>query len=116
MVRWDRLLLVALVGAFAPVLPACEPECDQEVIDRAEKFIASNQSCTTDADCVVIDDFCEQLAGGYCGQLPLSRAGAESAEWKALEAELRDCAPDKCAVCLALLLPSCQNGSCGGGD
>ncbi len=77
--RWSEFALVA-VGVAG--LYGCG--CDKETVDRAVRFIETHQSCQTDADCVVIRDFCEALPGGYCGQLTMSRAGAESAEWSSL--------------------------------
>ena len=102
------------VVLVAFVFSACESGCDQEVIDRARKVLQANQSCESDEDCVTVSDFCEELPGGFCGQLVMSREGSESAEWKILERELDDCAPDSCTVCLAARVPTCTNGSCGG--
>ncbi|HEX6767297.1 MAG TPA: hypothetical protein VF103_17485 [Polyangiaceae bacterium] len=92
----------------------CESSCDQKTVDRAVAFMEGHQSCEVDADCVVVGDFCEEIPGGWCGQLTMNRSGKESAEWRAIEDELRDCAPSKCTVCLGALEPSCSNGSCGG--
>jgi hypothetical protein len=89
--------------------------CPQKTIDEANAFIKAHQSCETNDDCRVIHDHCEMLSGGFCGQLAMNKEGAESAEWKALDRELGDCAPDSCERCLAALLPTCTNGSCGGG-
>jgi hypothetical protein len=114
MAWWGKGFALAGAGLTALGLYACNSGCDQEVIDRAVAFIDAHQTCSTDEDCVVIDDFCAEIPGGYCGQLPMSRAGAESAEWQALEGELGDCAPDECTQCLALLIPSCSNGFCNG--
>jgi hypothetical protein len=114
MARWGKVLALGGAGVAALGLYACNSGCDQEVIDRAVKFIDEHQSCSTDEDCVVINDFCAEIPGGFCGQLSMSRAGAESTEWQALESELGDCAPDDCEVCLAALIPSCQNGFCDG--
>lgn len=88
--------------------------CDQALVDRATKFMAEHQSCTVDADCVVVSDYCEALPKGYCGQLTMSRAGKDSAEWAGIDQELKDCSPTKCTVCLAALIPACRNGSCNG--
>jgi hypothetical protein len=92
----------------------CTDKCDPETIDKAVAFLDSHQSCETDEDCTTVSDFCEELPGGFCGQLAMSKEGAESSEWKALEQELGDCGPDECTVCNAELIPSCGNGSCRG--
>jgi hypothetical protein len=102
-------LLAAAVGATG-----CRSSCDQETVDRAVAILEANQSCETDADCRVVSDFCEELPGGWCGQLVMNRQGVESAEWKAVSAELKDCGPSECTQCLGALVPTCSNGSCGG--
>jgi hypothetical protein len=95
-------------------LHGCSSGCDEDTIDRAVAFLDAHQSCTTNDDCVVVSDHCRELPGGYCGQLAMNPEGAESAEWKSLERELQDCAPESCAVCLAALIPTRANGSCRG--
>jgi hypothetical protein len=100
---------IALVG-----LHGCGDACDEDTVDRAVAFLDANQTCATDADCVTVSDACRELPGGFCGQLPMNRQAADSAEWKAIERELRDCAPESCTVCTALLIPSCTDGSCRG--
>ena len=110
--RLLRIMSMAVVLGSLSILSACQDGCDAATVDRAVAFLDAHQSCATDEDCVTVSDYCEELPGGYCGQLPMSRAGAESPEWKDLDRKLRDCAPDKCAVCGALLIPSCQEGSC----
>lgn len=104
------IAVVLLAGA----LPGCG--CDQEAIDRAVAFLDAHQSCRTDDDCAVVSDMCETIPGGSCGQLAMNRTGAESAEWRSIRDDLEGCAPDKCAVCLGLLVPTCSNGSCRGDD
>ena len=109
LLRW--LLLVALVAV--PV--GCKSSsCDQELVGRAETFLKTHQSCSIDADCVVVGDFCETLPNGYCGQLTMSRQGRDSSDWASLSEELKDCAPSECTECLAALAPTCTNGSCNG--
>jgi hypothetical protein len=102
-------VVLALVGAC---LSGCKTGCDGDTIQRATDYLDAHQSCETDDDCVIVSDYCGELPGGFCGQLPMSRAGAVSARWKQLDAELRDCAPDECAVCLAAAIPACTEGSC----
>ena len=100
----------ALVGAGAS---SCSDDvCAQETVDRAVAFLDAHQSCASDADCVVVSDYCEALPGGWCGQLVMSREGKESATWKELDAELRDCGPSECSVCGGALVPACNQGSC----
>ncbi|HEY3493289.1 MAG TPA: hypothetical protein VGK73_01330 [Polyangiaceae bacterium] len=111
---WGKLVAVLLVGTAALGLHACSSGCDQETVDRAVAFLESHQACESDDDCVVVGDYCEELPGGYCGQLTMNRAGLESAEWQAIAADLEGCAPSECTVCLAALVPGCANGSCGG--
>jgi hypothetical protein len=106
--------LVAVAGV-AIVIAGCESDsCDDDIVDRAGAFVDGHQSCQTDEDCTVVSDSCGEVPGGYCGQLPMNREGAESAEWKNLERALRDCAPSSCVVCDAALVPTCKDGSCGG--
>jgi len=110
-----RVFGVLLATALLATAQGCGAgKCDQAVVDRATTFIAQHQSCATDADCVVISDYCQTLPNGYCGQLVMSRAGKESAEWGDLDHELSDCGPSKCTVCLAALIPACHAGSCKG--
>jgi hypothetical protein len=107
-----RALMVAVLTFVGASVSGCKSGCDAETIQRASDFMASHQSCETDEDCVIVSDYCGELPRGFCGQLSMSRAGAVSAEWKNLDAELRDCAPDDCAVCLAAAIPTCTDGSC----
>lgn len=100
------------LGIAALLAQACSTGCDDETIDRAVAFIDAHQACETNDDCVVIDDYCEEIPGGYCGQLSMNRAGAESSEWRAITEELRDCGPSECVVCAAALVPRCDNGVC----
>lgn len=110
---WDRVVAVAAAGAVAAGIQACTGGCADEDIDRAVAFINAHQTCSVDADCAVISDYCEELPGGYCGQLSMNREGAESSEWMALSRELSDCSSESCSVCGAALLPTCTNGACG---
>jgi hypothetical protein len=96
----------------ALLIQGCSTGCNEETVDRAVAFIDAHQSCETDADCVVIDDFCAELPGGYCGQLAMNREGSESSEWRSITADVRDCAPSECQVCAAALIPSCTNNVC----
>lgn len=118
-VAWRRVqgacaACLVVVGLILVGLQGCSSGCDEETIDRAVALLDSHQSCATDDDCVVVSDHCSELPGGFCGQLAINRQGAESAEWKSLERELHECAPEKCAVCAAALIPTCTNGSCQG--
>lgn len=109
---WIKVVMVAGT-AFAVV--GCESHgCDQETVDRAVAFLDAHQSCETDDDCAVVSDFCGEVPGGFCGQLSMSREGAESAEWDALARAVSDCAPSSCEVCAAALVPTCTAGSCRG--
>jgi hypothetical protein len=102
------------VGAIALAVSGCDSGCDRELVERAEAFIDAHQSCETNEDCVVVSDFCAEVAGGYCGQLTMNSEGAASAEWRAIEGDLSDCAPSSCEVCGAALVPTCTAGSCRG--
>jgi hypothetical protein len=93
-------------------LLGCESGCDEEAIDRAVAFIDDNQACETDDDCATVGDFCAEIPGGFCGQIAMSKKGAESSAWKTIERELADCASSSCDVCTALLVPTCTAGSC----
>lgn len=90
----------------------CDSGCDDEAIARAVAFIDQNQECETDDDCAVVSDFCAEIPGGFCGQIAMSKKGAESSAWKAIEREVSDCAPDSCDVCDAALVPTCTAGAC----
>jgi hypothetical protein len=103
----------AVLGVAALLSQACSTGCDAELIGRAVAFIDAHQACETDDDCVVIRDFCEELPGGWCGQLQgMNRTGAESPSWHALSEELKGCAPDSCTTCDGLLVPNCSGGFC----
>jgi hypothetical protein len=112
MACWSSAVGVFLAGSAGIGLFGCDSGCDQKTIDRAVAFRNAHQSCATDDDCIVISDFCEELPGGYCGQLAINREGYESAEWKTLESRLEDCAPSSCSVCGAALLATCISGRC----
>lgn len=102
------------VAVMAIAVLGCDSGCDEESIDRAVSFIEDNQACETDDDCVTIQDFCAEIPGGFCGQIAMSRKGAESGAWKTIESELSDCASSSCDQCLAALIPTCTAGSCNG--
>jgi hypothetical protein len=103
--------LVAIMG-----LSGCESGCNEQTVERAQRFLESHQSCDVDADCVIVDDFCGEIPGGetHCGQLTMNRQGEQSGEWKRIKEDLGDCAPSECARCLSLRGTGCTNGSCGG--
>jgi hypothetical protein len=105
-----HLFWLPLLGGLA--LLGCKDGCDADVVQRASAFVDAHQACDSNEDCVIIHDHCGELPGGFCGQLPMNREGATSKEWQKLDAELRDCAPDECDVCLAALVPTCTAGSC----
>jgi hypothetical protein len=109
-----KLVGLVLIMGGALAAQACKTACDPATIDRAVQFLRSQQSCEVDSDCVVVSDYCEELPGGFCGQLVMSREGAASAEWAALDKELRDCGPSECTVCDAAVVPACSSGSCNG--
>ena len=111
---WYGAAVLAAIGINLIWLQGCSSGCDEETIDSAIAFLDAHQSCATDADCAVVSDHCGELPGGFCGQLAMNRQGAESAAWKAAERELQDCAPESCDVCVALLVPTCTDGSCRG--
>jgi hypothetical protein len=109
MMTWKCALGVL---GMAVGLLGCESGCGEEAIDRAVAFIDENQACETADDCVAVGDLCAEIPGGFCGQIAMSKKGAESSEWKTIERELSDCAPSSCDVCLAELVPTCTAGSC----
>jgi hypothetical protein len=110
-----RLFSVAYValGMVTPLGCKSGP-CDPDLADRAVGFMKAHQSCTVDADCVIVGDFCGTLPGGFCGQLTMNREGRDSTEWAGLSKELEDCAPEECTQCLAARGVGCSNGSCNG--
>jgi hypothetical protein len=103
-----------LVVSAALAVQACKTSCEPKTIERAVAFLKAHQSCEVDADCVAVSDSCEEIPGGFCGQLVMSRAGATSAEWASLDAQLEDCSPSECTVCDAAVVLTCTDGSCGG--
>lgn len=110
-----RLLALASLAAAAALLASCKAQsCDPEPVDRAEAFLEAHQSCETDADCVVVTDFCGTLPNGYCGQLVMNQQGKSSSEWADISDVLKDCSPEECTVCLAARVPACNDGRCGG--
>jgi|SRR4051812_46410127 hypothetical protein len=109
---FQALVLVVIGGAAA--LGCKAGQCEPELVDRAEGFLEAHQSCESDADCVIVSDFCGTLPNGYCGQLVMNREGKASAEWTDISDALNDCAPTECTVCLAARGVGCKDGSCGG--
>lgn len=108
---WGLGTIVAAGGLVA----ACKAEvCDPDLVNHAEAFLEAHQACETDADCVLVSDYCGTLPNGFCGQLVMNRAGEASAEWRDLSDALKNCAPTDCAVCLAIRGVGCKDGSCGG--
>ncbi len=99
-----------LAGAVA--VAGCESGCPQALVNDAVKFIDAHQSCRTDDDCVTFSNQCGEIPGGSCGTLVMNREGKESAEWRAIEKELADCAPDSCEICGLAVIPACTSGSC----
>jgi hypothetical protein len=108
-----NLVGLLLVVSAALAAQGCKT-CERKTIERATAFLEAHQSCEVDADCVAVSDYCEEIPGGFCGQLVMNRAGSSSPEWAALDAELKDCSPSDCEVCLAAVVPTCTDGSCGG--
>jgi hypothetical protein len=106
-----RLLGSLLCAAVLPLLSSCG-DCSEE-IEAARKFLHENRACEMDADCVAVNTGCHSYANGLCGQAPLNSSAATSPTWKKLSADLVDC-DDPCSLCLALLIPRCNNGLCGG--
>jgi hypothetical protein len=111
-----QIALAAIALVLVGLQGCSDRGCDEGTINRAIAFLDAHQNCTTNDDCTVVADHCGELPGGFCGQLPMSREGAESAEWKSLEREVHECAPESCTVCGAALIPTCTNGSCRGGQ
>jgi hypothetical protein len=107
-----RATLAVVLGLLGACVSGCKDGCDQETVHSASELLDAHQSCETNDDCVGVSDYCGQLSGGFCGQLSMNRTGATSAEWQELDAELRDCGPDSCAVCGALAVRGCNAGSC----
>lgn len=89
-------------------------DCDFER-KGVEGFLANpdNLECKTDADCTVVDVNCLEVEGAFCDQVVLSKQASESNTWRDLRDGLRDCVGvNSCTVCNALLVATCQNGSC----
>lgn len=109
---WINALVALGLSSFAMLSCDADSGCEAGTVDRALAFLDAHQSCETNADCAVVSDFCGELPGGFCGQLAISREGAESAEWKAIEQRLRECSSSSCVVCDAALVPTCKSGFC----
>ena len=92
-------------------LTACG-NCDAAA-EEADAFVrqAKNQECATDDDCVVVGSNCSPMETTDCGQVAMSASAATSDEWKSIEEGLDAC-DQSCTVCLAQLIPSCDNGYC----
>jgi hypothetical protein len=104
-----------LVAAGALALAACKAEsCEPALVNIAMTFLEEHQSCVVDDDCVAVSDFCGTLPHGYCGQLVMNREGNASAKWADITKELKECSPEECTLCDALLVPRCSDGSCNG--
>jgi bacterioferritin-associated ferredoxin len=100
---------------FAGVIatqPGCNDDCSSE-IEAARAFLDAHRECQMDSDCVAANTGCHTFKNGLCGQSPLNREAAESAEWQRLSRDLGEC-QSECAQCLAALVPTCMNGLCGG--
>jgi hypothetical protein len=101
--------------AQATSLVACGGDCADEIAAAGE-FLQANQTCASDADCVVVQTGChtyDELGGG-CGQASLSRDAANTAEWRRLNEALLECKTEG-SQCMAQLVPRCGDGVCGGG-
>lgn len=88
--------------------------CEDEE-QKATAFLGrpQNLACATTDDCVVVQTGCANPKRSFCGQAQLNRDAASSTEWRELEADLSNC-ESSCSQCAALLIASCQQGSCGG--
>ena len=110
-----RLLALEWLAALLAMPAGCKSDtCDPDLVNYAVSFMKAHQSCSVDADCVVVSDYCATLPGGYCGQLVMSREGRDSPEWSDIDRELKNCGPEECTQCLAALVPGCNEGSCNG--
>lgn len=109
-----RLLLATLLLGATASLVGCS-DCTDE-IEAARVFLEdrTNLACQSDDDCVVVSTGCQTFSRGLCGQAQLGARAAASEAWSQLGAELSECESGTCAKCLALLLPSCTDGMCGG--
>jgi len=115
MTWWTRTVSAVAYLAMGVTMGGCSDEvCDEATVDRATAFIDTHQSCEVDADCIVMSDYCATIPGGWCGQITMSRAGKESAEWRSIAAELEGCSPEECSTCAGAMIPTCTAGSCGG--
>ncbi|HEY6559468.1 MAG TPA: hypothetical protein VI072_19425, partial [Polyangiaceae bacterium] len=98
--RSSRAVLVLLA-----MTPACgDDDCSDE-IEAARAFLGANRSCQVNEDCVVVSTGCHTFGNGVCGQAPLERTAAESAEWARLQHDLGSCKRE-CAQCAAALAPT----------
>ena len=103
----------AALGAAILLSQGCSSGCDAGIVDRAVAFIDAHRACETNADCIDIGTFCDELPGGAtCGQKAMNLSGAASLEWRTLSQELRACAPSSCPTCDELVEPACTNGAC----
>jgi hypothetical protein len=102
----------AALCAAGLLAQACSTGCDSDTIDEAVAFIKAHQTCQTNDDCVVIHDFCDQIPGGWCGQLAMNRTGAESSRWRSLSEDMLECTPSSCSTCDGLFTTGCSDGVC----
>jgi hypothetical protein len=92
--------------------------CDdcESVTQDANEYVndSANRVCVIDADCVAVSTGCMSLQRGYCGQVALSKTSAKSSTWTKILEESHDNCDSSCGQCLALLIPTCKSGLCGG--
>ncbi len=108
--QWLSVLLI-------PWFAACGAEdedplaCDAAA-KRVDDFVVDleNQACADSADCVVIVSSAPTRTD-FCGQLGMTRAAYESAEWREIEAALASC-PVDFETCEAALEARCSEGLC----
>ena len=108
--RWGfgLIILLQILG-----LNACGDCSDEIEAGKAYLDDPANLACASDADCMAVTTGCHTFERGKCGHANLNKSAAASKQWSELSADLHGC-EDSCPGCLALLVPQCSDGFCGG--
>lgn len=106
---------VWIIGSswLAATLIGCS-DCTFEA-KQIDRFLDApvNQACSSDVDCVVEPvPNCLEVAAAFCGQVTLSRAASQSAQWLEIKEDAEGCEVTSCTQCGALRVPTCTDGAC----
>lgn len=111
---WRRVFVPSAVTlVLAGLFVACG-NCDFEV-EQVRRFIndQANLRCVTTSDCVTQSaPGCIELAEAVCGQVVMSKAAAESTQWRELADDASDCGSNSCERCTLARSAQCDQGVC----